>query len=61
MAGPFDSWLVLRGLKTLAVRMDRHCDNAERVVEFLLGHDAVTDVIYPGRPSTPGTRSRPAR
>ncbi len=34
--------------------MDRHCDNAERVVDFLLGHDAVTDVIYPGRPEHPG-------
>src|SRR3954449_2411014 len=48
VAGPFDSWLVLRGLKTLGVRMDRHCDNAERVVEFLTGHDAVSQVYYPG-------------
>lgn len=48
VAGPFDSWLVLRGLKTLGVRMDRHCDNAERVVEFLTGHSAVSEVIYPG-------------
>src|SRR5437763_1203663 len=47
VAGAFDSWLVLRGIKTLAVRMDRHCDNAERVVEFLRGHDAVVDVRYP--------------
>ena len=38
VAGPFDAWLTLRGLKTLGVRMDRHCDNAERVVEHLLGH-----------------------
>src|SRR5581483_3572504 len=47
VAGPFDSWLVLRGLKTLAVRMDRHCDNAERVVAFLRSRDDVTDVRYP--------------
>jgi cystathionine gamma-synthase len=47
VAGPFDSWLVLRGIKTLAVRMDRHCDNAERIVEFLRGHPAVTQVHYP--------------
>ena len=54
VAGPFDSWLVLRGLKTLAVRMDRHCDNAERVVEFLGSHPAVTQVYYPGLESHPG-------
>jgi cystathionine gamma-synthase len=54
VAGPFDAWLVLRGLKTLGVRMDRHCDNAERVVEFLSGHDAVSQVIYPGLPEHPG-------
>jgi len=47
VAGPFDSWLVLRGVKTLAVRMDRHCDNAERIVEFLRGHEAVVEVRYP--------------
>jgi cystathionine gamma-synthase len=47
VAGPFDSWLVLRGIKTLAVRMDRHCDNAERIVEFLRSHPAVTQVHYP--------------
>ena len=52
--GPFDSWLVLRGVKTLAVRMDRHCDNAERVATMLAGHDAVADVLYPGLPSHPG-------
>jgi cystathionine gamma-synthase len=45
--GPFDSWLVLRGIKTLAIRMDRHCDNAERITEFLRSHDAVTAVHYP--------------
>jgi cystathionine gamma-synthase len=54
VAGPFDAWLTLRGLKTLGVRMDRHCDNAERVVEFLTGHPAVTEVFYPGLPEHPG-------
>src|SRR6476469_4884716 len=54
VAGPFDSWLVLRGLKTLGVRMDRHCDNAERVVEFLAAHPAVEQVIYPGLEEHPG-------
>ncbi|MDQ3432108.1 MAG: cystathionine gamma-synthase [Actinomycetota bacterium] len=52
--GPFDSWLVMRGLKTLAVRMERHCDNAERVVELLRAHDAVTQVLYPGLADHPG-------
>jgi cystathionine gamma-synthase len=47
VGGPFDSWLVLRGIRTLAVRMDRHCDNAERVVAVLRDHDAVTEVRYP--------------
>jgi cystathionine gamma-synthase len=47
VAGPFDSWLVLRGIKTLAIRMDRHCDNAERIVAMLREHDAVTEVRYP--------------
>jgi cystathionine gamma-synthase len=47
VAGPFDAWVVLRGLKTLAVRMDRHCDNAERVVALLREHDAVAQVLYP--------------
>ena len=56
IAGPFDAWLVLRGLKTLGVRMDRSCDNAEKVVEFLLGHSAVTAVHYPGLPGHPGYR-----
>ncbi len=54
VAGPFDSWLVLRGLKTLAVRMDRHCENAERVVEFLSAHPKVAQVIYPGLEQHPG-------
>lgn len=48
--GPFDAWLTLRGLKTLAVRMERHCDNAERVVDALGVHPRVTDVRYPGLP-----------
>jgi cystathionine gamma-synthase len=46
--GPFDAWLTLRGIKTLAVRMERHCDNAERVVAALQAHPAVTGVRYPG-------------
>ncbi|MGZ8738186.1 MAG: cystathionine gamma-synthase [Nocardioides sp.] len=54
VAGPFDAWLTLRGLKTLAVRMDRHCDNAEKVVGYLAGHDAVEQVIYPGLAEHPG-------
>jgi cystathionine gamma-synthase len=51
---PFDSWLTLRGIKTLAVRMERHADNAERVVEALLGHPKVQRVYYPGLPEHPG-------
>ena len=54
VAGPFDAWLTLRGLKTLAVRMDRHCDNAERIVEFLDGDPRVIEVIYPGLAAHPG-------
>jgi cystathionine gamma-synthase len=54
VAGPFDAWLVLRGLKTLGVRMDRHCDNAEKVVEFLVAHPRVEEVIYPGLEAHPG-------
>jgi cystathionine gamma-synthase len=54
VAGPFDSWLVLRGIKTLGVRMDRHSSNAARIVEFLLDHPAVGSVLYPGLPSHPG-------
>lgn len=54
VAGPFDAWLVLRGLKTLGVRMDRHCDNAEKVVEYLVSHSRVAEVIYPGLESHPG-------
>ena len=52
--GPFDAWLVLRGVKTLAVRMDRHCDNARRIVAFLQEHPRVERVLYPGLPDHPG-------
>jgi cystathionine gamma-synthase len=54
VAGPFDSWLVLRGLRTLALRMERHSDNAELVVDFLSRRPEVSDVIYPGLSSHPG-------
>ncbi|MEH7481471.1 methionine biosynthesis PLP-dependent protein [Neobacillus drentensis] len=46
---PFDSWLLMRGMKTLSLRMERHEKNAKNIVEFLSQHDAVTDVLYPGR------------
>lgn len=52
--GPFDSWLTLRGAKTLGVRMDRHSENAERVVAALEGHSAVRRVYYPGLEAHPG-------
>jgi cystathionine gamma-lyase len=52
--GPFDCWLVLRGLKTLAVRMERHCANARRIAAFLEEHAAVERVLYPGLASHPG-------
>jgi cystathionine gamma-synthase len=51
---PFDCWLTVRGLKTLAVRMDRHSANALAVAEFLAAHPAVEQVFYPGLPSHPG-------
>lgn len=51
--GPLDCWLVLRGIKTLHVRMKRHCENAERVAEFLVGHSAAGNVLYPGLPTHP--------
>lgn len=54
VAGPFDAWLTLRGIKTLGVRMDRHCANAERIVEMLERHPAVRRVLYPGLPGHPG-------
>ncbi len=52
--GPFDAWLTLRGMRTLGVRMDRHCDNAERIAAYLQSHKAVTQVLYPGLESHPG-------
>jgi cystathionine gamma-synthase len=54
VAGPFDAWLVLRGIKTLGVRMDRHQANAARIADYLLGHPAVASVLYPGLPDHPG-------
>jgi cystathionine gamma-synthase len=54
VAGPFDAWLVMRGVKTLAVRMDRHCENAARVAEMLTRHAKVTQVYYPGLDTHPG-------
>ncbi len=54
VAGPFDAWLVLRGLRTLSVRMDRHCDNAERVAEYLTAHPKIAEVFYPGLEDHPG-------
>ncbi len=51
---PFDCYLLLRGVKTLGVRMDRHCDNAQAVAEFLASHPAVDRVLFPGLPSHPG-------
>jgi cystathionine beta-lyase/cystathionine gamma-synthase len=51
--GPFDSWLVLRGIKTLAVRMRQHCDNAMAVAVWLERHGNVERVLYPGLPSHP--------
>jgi cystathionine gamma-lyase len=51
---PFDCWLILRGLKTLDVRMARHCDNAEALAKFLHSHKAVAKVHYPGLPDDPG-------
>jgi cystathionine beta-lyase/cystathionine gamma-synthase len=52
--GPFDCYLVLRGIKTLAVRMDRHCDNAVSLAAWLSKHPAVAKVYYPGLPDHPG-------
>jgi cystathionine gamma-synthase len=52
--GPFDAWLTMRGIRTLGVRMDRHCDNAEKVADFLTRQSAVRQVYYPGLPEHPG-------
>lgn len=50
---PFDAWLLLRGLKTLPIRMDRHCSNARSIVKKLIEHPAVTNVMYPGQEESP--------
>src|SRR5207248_7275044 len=52
--GPFDSWLVLRGIKTLAVRMRKHCENARAIAEWLASHPRVERVLYPGLATHPG-------
>jgi cystathionine gamma-synthase len=52
--GPFDAWLVLRGVRTLALRMERHCDNAEALVGVLVDHPRVREVLYPGLAAHPG-------
>jgi cystathionine gamma-synthase len=52
--GPVDCYLALRGVKTLALRMEQHCRGAQQVAEFLAGHGRVTKVHYPGLPSHPG-------
>jgi len=54
VAAPFDAWLTLRGIKTLAVRMERHSLNALRVADMLAAHPRVTGVLYPGLPHHPG-------
>lgn len=53
IASPFDSFLALRGLKTLAIRMERHCENAFKIAEFLSSHPKVKHVIYPGLSTHP--------
>jgi cystathionine gamma-synthase len=55
--GPFDAWLTLRGIKTLAVRMDRHCRNAMRIAQMLSEHPAVAEVFYPGLPGHAGHKT----
>jgi cystathionine gamma-synthase len=54
VAGPFDAWLTLRGIKTLGVRMDRHCSNAAAIADMLTRHPRVAEVSYPGLPGHPG-------
>ncbi|MEF2978825.1 cystathionine gamma-synthase [Subtercola sp. YIM 133946] len=54
VSGPMDAWLTVRGIKTLAVRMDRHSANAQAIAERLVGHPALERVYYPGLPSHPG-------
>ena len=60
-AGPFDAYLTLRGLKTLPVRMDRHCDSAEAIAAFLVAHEKVSRVYYPGFPGTRDMSWPPSR
>jgi len=54
VSAPLDAWLTVRGIKTLAVRMDRHCSNAQAIAEYLDEHPAVDTVYYPGLPNHPG-------
>ena len=54
VSGPFDAWLTVRGIKTLAVRMDRHSSNAQAIAEALVGHPAIEKVYYPGLADHPG-------
>ncbi len=54
VSGPFDAWLTVRGIKTLAVRMERHSSNAQAIAEALVGHPALDAVYYPGLPDHPG-------
>jgi len=54
VSGPLDAWLTIRGIKTLAVRLDRHSSNAQSIAESLEGHPAIDTVYYPGLPSHPG-------
>jgi len=54
VSAPLDAWLTIRGIKTLAVRMERHCSNAQAIAEHLDGHPAISAVYYPGLPGHPG-------
>ncbi|MEN2740588.1 cystathionine gamma-synthase [Microbacterium sp. X-17] len=54
VSGPLDAWLTTRGIKTLAVRMQRHSENAQKIAEFLSAHERVARVYYPGLPGHPG-------
>jgi cystathionine gamma-synthase len=54
VSGPMDAWLTIRGIKTLAVRMDRHSSNAQTIAETLVGHPKIETVYYPGLPDHPG-------
>ncbi len=54
VSGPFDAWLTVRGIKTLALRMERHSSNAQAIAEALVGHPALDAVYYPGLPDHPG-------